>query len=153
MSVGIHASVGSTLDRIDQLLGLPVAVSPVALRMASGARQADELAAVVERLAGEERTAGGRERTLTALDMLCQALAELAAQLRVGDDLNGEALRVFEALGRRTGRSCERIAVDAGVPLDRARAVLAELELVGLARRHEWGGWRHTGPTGTGVWS
>jgi hypothetical protein len=37
--------------------------------MASCGRQADELAAVVERLAGEERAAGGRARTLTALGL------------------------------------------------------------------------------------
>ncbi|HET9140983.1 DNA-processing protein DprA [Actinophytocola sp.] len=56
------------------------------------------------------------------------------------DGLGPEALRVHEALGR-SGRSSERIAVDSGVPLDRVRALLPELELTGLARRCE-DGWR-----------
>ena len=92
------ASVGSTLDRIDQALGELVPTSPAALRMALCGRQADELAVVVGRLAGEERAAGGRGRTLSALDMLGQALGELAAQLRVGDGLSEEGLRVLAAL-------------------------------------------------------
>jgi hypothetical protein len=60
MSVDTRASVGSTVDRIDQLLG--------------------------------------------------QALGELAAQLQVGDGLGEDALRVLEALGRRTARGSDRIA-------------------------------------------
>jgi hypothetical protein len=146
MSVDTRASVGSTLDRIDQLLGELVVTSPAALRMASCGRQADELAVVVERLAGEERAAGGRARTLTALDMLGQALGELAAQLRVGE----EALRVLEVLGRRAARGSDRIAVDSGVPIHRARAVLLELELTGLAQRCV-DGWRQCGHSETGV--
>jgi DNA processing protein len=57
------------------------------------------------------------------------------------DGLGDEALRVHEALGKRSARSADRIAVDSGVPLDRVRALLPELELTGLARRCE-DGWR-----------
>ena len=120
------ASVGSTLDRIDQALGELVPTSPAALRMALCGRQADELAVVVGRLAGEERAAGGRGRTLSALDMLGQAL------------------------GRRTARGSDRICVDSGVPIDRVRTVLLELEAAGLAQRHEWG-WVQCGLTGAEV--
>jgi DNA processing protein len=64
---------------------------------------------------------------------------------RPTDGLGEEALRVHEALGRRTGRGSERIAIDSGVPLDRVRALLPELELTGLARRCE-DGWRVATP-------
>jgi DNA processing protein len=63
---------------------------------------------------------------------------------RPTDGLAEEALRVHEALDRRTGRSSERVALDAGVPIDRVRALLPELEVTGLARRCE-DGWRRSG--------
>jgi DNA processing protein len=62
---------------------------------------------------------------------------------RATDGLGDQALRVHEALGRRTGRSGDRIALESGVPLDRVRALLPELELTGLAERCE-DGWRRT---------
>lgn len=61
--------------------------------------------------------------------------------LRSTDGLADQALRVHEALTREEGRSVEEVAVDSGVPLDRARALLPELELTGLAERCE-SGWR-----------
>jgi hypothetical protein len=76
----IRVSVAGTLDRIDAVL----ADTTVARLVVSCARQADELAVVVDHLAGEERVAGGRARTLTALDMLGRALGELATELRTG---------------------------------------------------------------------
>lgn len=57
------------------------------------------------------------------------------------DGLTDQALRVHEALRRDVGASAEEIAVDSGVPLDRARALLPELEITGHAERHE-DGWR-----------
>jgi DNA processing protein len=63
-----------------------------------------------------------------------------AAPAKPTDVLGAEALRVHGALGR-SGRTSERIAIDSGVPIDRVRALLPELELTGLARRCE-DGWR-----------
>jgi DNA processing protein len=60
---------------------------------------------------------------------------------RSTDGLADQALRVHEALGREVGRGAEEVAVDSGVPLDRVRALLPELELTGHAEHHE-DGWR-----------
>lgn len=62
---------------------------------------------------------------------------------RPTDVLSGEALRVHEALGKQSGRGTDRISIDSGVPLDRVRALLPELELTGFAARCE-DGWRAT---------
>ena len=63
------------------------------------------------------------------------------AARRPTDALAGQALRVHEALPIRDGRSAEEVAQDAGVPIDRVRALLPELELTGFAQRCE-SGWR-----------
>jgi DNA processing protein len=60
---------------------------------------------------------------------------------RPADRLSGEAFRVHEALLDRAGRSVERIAADSGVPVQRVRALLPELEIGGLVRRSD-SGWR-----------
>ena len=60
---------------------------------------------------------------------------------RSTDGLADQALRVHEALRREEGRSPEEVAVDSGVPLDRVRALLPELELTGHVTRHD-DGWR-----------
>jgi DNA processing protein len=60
---------------------------------------------------------------------------------RSTDGLAEQALRVHEGLRREAGRSAEEVAVDSGVPLERVRALLTELELTGHAERHE-DGWR-----------
>jgi DNA processing protein len=62
---------------------------------------------------------------------------------RPTDVLTGQALRVHEALDRKSARGSDRVSVDSGVPLDRVRALLPELELTGLAERCE-DGWRAT---------
>jgi DNA processing protein len=62
---------------------------------------------------------------------------------RPTDGLTDQALRVHEALARQGGRGADRISVDSGVPIDRVRALLPELELTGLAERSE-DGWRAT---------
>ncbi len=66
-----------------------------------------------------------------------------ATPARPTDALTGQALRVHEALDRKSARGSDRISVDSGVPLDRVRALLPELELTGLAERCE-DGWRAT---------
>jgi DNA processing protein len=53
----------------------------------------------------------------------------------------GEAMRVYEALEMRCGVSDEVVSVESGVPLERVRALLPELELAGLAVAVD-GGWQ-----------
>lgn len=73
-------------------------------------------------------------------------LAEPAdEQPRHVDGLGEEAKRVYEALDLRAGRSAEAVSVDSGVPLDRVRALLPELEINGLAIRCEFGWQRFAG--------
>jgi DNA processing protein len=61
---------------------------------------------------------------------------------RATDGLDDRSLRVHEAMSRRASLSAEQIAVRSGVPLERVRAVLPALELMGLAERGE-SGWRN----------
>ena len=84
------------------------------------------------------------------------SVAEIVESVgRFGDDLatepaekdsglgapQGEAMRVYEALGKRCGVSEEVVSVESGVPLERVRALLPELELAGLALQRD-GGWQ-----------
>ncbi|WUD29892.1 DNA-processing protein DprA [Lentzea sp. NBC_00516] len=84
------------------------------------------------------------------------SVAEIVESVgRFGDDLatepaekesdlgapHGEAMRVYEALGKRNGVSAEVVSVESGVPLERVRALLPELELAGLALQLD-GGWQ-----------
>ncbi|HKN95819.1 MAG TPA: DNA-processing protein DprA [Pseudonocardiaceae bacterium] len=64
-----------------------------------------------------------------------------ADERRDTDGLDDRALRVHEALDRRMGWSAGQVAVRSGVPVERVRAVLPALELMGLAERCETG-WR-----------
>ncbi|HEU5470347.1 MAG TPA: DNA-processing protein DprA [Actinophytocola sp.] len=85
---------------------------------------------------------GSVEEILESVGRMGEGLQpRAAAPARPTDGLGAEAMRVHDALGRRSGRSPDRIALDSGVPLDRVRALLPELELGGLARRCE-DGWR-----------
>jgi DNA processing protein len=63
------------------------------------------------------------------------------SERRRTDGLADQALRVHESLRRDAGRSADEVAVDSGVPLERVRALLPELELTGHAQRHD-DGWR-----------
>lgn len=63
------------------------------------------------------------------------------APRRRTDGLDADALRVFETLPSRGGRSPESIATEAGVDLSRVRAILPVLELEGLAEQCD-AGWR-----------
>jgi DNA processing protein len=82
------------------------------------------------------------------------SVAEIVESVgRFGDDLatepaekeselgapHGEAMRVYEALGKRCGVSDEVVSVESGVPLERVRALLPELELAGLALQADEG--------------
>ncbi|RAS61860.1 DNA processing protein [Lentzea atacamensis] len=84
------------------------------------------------------------------------SVAEIVESVgRFGDDLatepaekeselgapQGEAMRVYEALGKRCGVSDEVVSVESGVPLERVRALLPELELARLASQVD-GGWQ-----------
>ncbi|WP_439377886.1 DNA-processing protein DprA [Amycolatopsis lexingtonensis] len=62
-------------------------------------------------------------------------------QKRSTDRLGPEALRTYEALAVRAERSDAEIAVEAGIPLRRVRALLPALEIDGFAVRGE-AGWR-----------
>ncbi|MFC6088605.1 DNA-processing protein DprA [Saccharothrix lopnurensis] len=55
----------------------------------------------------------------------------------------GDAMRVFEALGLSLGYSPEAVSVESGVELKRVRALLPQLELAGLAERTE-SGWKRS---------
>ncbi|OXM43621.1 DNA-processing protein DprA [Amycolatopsis alba] len=57
------------------------------------------------------------------------------------DRLGPEALRVHDALSERSPRPVERIAAESGVPVERVRSLLPELELDGFAERSD-AGWR-----------
>lgn len=63
--------------------------------------------------------------------------------MRSTDGLDRVMLRVHEELPSRGGFSAERIAVGSGVPLSRVRALLPELELLGLVQKCE-AGWSRT---------
>lgn len=65
--------------------------------------------------------------------------------LRSTDGLDRVMLRVHEELPSRGGVSAERIAVGSGVPLSRVRALLPELELLGLVQKCEAGWCRGLG--------
>ncbi|AXB44248.1 DNA-processing protein DprA [Amycolatopsis albispora] len=86
-----------------------------------------------------------------SLDDVLETVGKLGASLagrtprprRSTDGLGEEALRVHGALELREARYPERIATDSGVPIDRVRSVLPELELEGLAVRSD-DGWRLT---------
>jgi DNA processing protein len=60
---------------------------------------------------------------------------------RSTDGLADQALRVHEALRREASLGAEEVAVGSGVPLERVRALLPELEITGHAERHD-DGWR-----------
>ncbi|MET9225190.1 DNA-processing protein DprA [Lentzea sp. NPDC003310] len=97
---------------------------------------------------------GCHELLRDGLAVSVSSVAEIVESVgRFGDDLatepaekesdlgapQGEAMRVYEALGRRDGVSDEAVSVESGVPLGRVRALLPELELAGLAVKVDQG--------------
>ncbi|WP_447003806.1 DNA-processing protein DprA [Saccharothrix isguenensis] len=69
-------------------------------------------------------------------------LVEASRKLDTGPP-QGDAMRVFEALGLSSGHGPEMISVESGVELSRVRALLPQLELAGLAERVETG-WKRS---------
>lgn len=69
-------------------------------------------------------------------------LVEANRKLETGPP-QGDAMRVFEALGLSSGHSSDMISVESGVELARVRALLPQLELAGLAERVETG-WKRS---------
>ena len=91
---------------------------------------------------GAAMLAGSVAEILEAVGPMGEHLVDRAdGPHRKTDGLGDAALRVHEALRRRTARSTAQVAVESGVSLDRVRALLPELELTGLAERCEEG-WR-----------
>ncbi|MGC7097525.1 DNA-processing protein DprA [Amycolatopsis lurida] len=86
-----------------------------------------------------------------SLDDVLETVGKLGTSLtgrtprprRSTDGLGEEAMRVHGALELREGRHVEQIATDSGVPINRVRALLPELELDGLATRAD-DGWHLT---------
>lgn len=62
---------------------------------------------------------------------------------RPTDGLSSEALRVYDALDRREGKSAEQVSADSGVEISRVRALLPQIEIDGLAECAE-SGWRQS---------
>jgi len=83
----------------------------------------------------------GVHQVIESVGRLGTAGAPPAEPARCTDGLDPVELRVHEALLVRAGRSPDWLAREAGVPLDRVRAVLPMLEHRGLAQRCE-SGWR-----------
>lgn len=81
------------------------------------------------------------DEVVETVGRLGEATAEPAKPRRPTDSLGPEALRVHEALAERVAKAEERVAAEAGIPLDRVRALLPELELGGFAERGD-SGWR-----------
>lgn len=97
--------------------------------------------------AGTAMLAGSVPEILEAVGPVGEHLVEPpSGPVRRTDGLGGQALRVYEALSRRTARTPARVAVESGVPIDRVRALLPELELTDLARRCDEG-WRRAPDT------
>lgn len=69
--------------------------------------------------------------------------AEPTGSSRATDQLDSPALRVYEACAGRAPIGTEEVAVAAGIELSRVRAILPELELMGLLERREEG-WRRS---------
>jgi DNA processing protein len=91
---------------------------------------------------GVAMLAGSVAEVLEAVGPVGENLADRPdGPRRRTDGLGDDALRVHEALRPRAGRSTAQVAVESGVPLDRVRALLPELEVTGLAERCEEG-WR-----------
>ncbi|PWW54237.1 DNA-processing protein DprA [Actinokineospora spheciospongiae] len=90
----------------------------------------------------------GTATLASTLDEVMEAVGQIGdlaprpeSPTRPTDGLGDQALRVHEALDPRRFREAEVVSAGAGVPLERVRALLTELELLGLAARGEEG-WR-----------
>lgn len=104
-------------------------------------------------------SAGCHELIRTAGATLTASVAQVIEQVgRFGDELaepppsprrdtdglGEQAVRVLDALAPRSGRGADEVSIGSGVPIDRVRALLPELELTGLVDRRD-DGWRLAG--------
>ncbi len=76
---------------------------------------------------------------LEAVGVIGELAAPVTGPTRPTDDLGPQAIRVHDALSRKTPRGPEHLSHASGVPLDRVRSLLPELELTGLARQTDEG--------------
>ncbi|WP_410605642.1 DNA-processing protein DprA [Amycolatopsis sp. lyj-90] len=90
---------------------------------------------------GEATLVTSVDEILETAGRLGQPTADPSKPRRRTDRLGPEALRVHDALSERSARPEERIAAESGVPVERVRALLPELELDGFAERGD-AGWR-----------
>ncbi|TCP51961.1 DNA processing protein [Tamaricihabitans halophyticus] len=77
----------------------------------------------------------GVAEIVEAVGPIGSAMTTVDGPRRPTDDLGPQTLRVHEALRVDQGQSAGEIAVSAGIPLDRARVLLTELEGGGFASR------------------
>ncbi len=81
------------------------------------------------------------DEILETAGRLGQPVTDPAKPRRRTDGLGPEALRVHDALSGRTAKPEERIAAETGIPVERVRSLLPELELEGFTERGD-SGWR-----------
>ncbi|GAA0632833.1 DNA-processing protein DprA [Kutzneria viridogrisea] len=92
-----------------------------------------------------------------SVDEVVEAIGRIGTDLaprepgpqRPTDGLDPVVLRVHEALSTGLGLSPDQVSVESGVPLDRVRAALPQLELAGLAVRKDTGWCAALGRMGT----
>ncbi len=107
-------------------------------------------------LGRHELIRSGDAHLVSSVDDVIESVGRLGADLstvppqtlRETDGLSDQALRVHEALDRKSGQSAEQIAIKAGIPIERVRATLPGLELTAHAERCETG-WRRRSPQPT----
>jgi DNA processing protein len=98
----------------------------------------------------------GDAQLVSSVDDIIESVGRLGADLatvppqalRETDGLSDLALRIHEALDRKSGQSAEQIAIKSGIPIERVRATLPGLELTAHAERCETG-WRRRSPQPT----
>lgn len=81
------------------------------------------------------------DEILETAGRLGQVSADPEKPRRRTDRLGPEASRVHDALAERSAKPEERIAAESGIPIERIRSLLPELELDGFAERGD-SGWR-----------
>ena len=146
VEAGARSGARNTAGAATQLGRMVMAVpGPVTSHMSSGCN------ALIR--SGEAVLVDGVHQVVESVGRLGTDLGQPAATpQRRTDGLGPEELRVHEALRARAARTADWLAREAGVPLDRVRAVLPMLEHRGLAQRCE-SGWRlaRVGRNGAGT--
>ncbi|ANN19247.1 DNA protecting protein DprA [Amycolatopsis orientalis] len=97
--------------------------------------------------AGEATLVTSVDEILETAGRLGHQAADPAKPRRRTDRLGPEASRVHDALSERSAKPEERIAAESGIPVERIRSLLPELELDGFAERGDAGWRRQAGKT------